>query len=350
MRFLNTLYCDVFPMVREQIYLRRTTGCSVPGHEGSLGSQSLLGLHERLGEDVTVVAHLGFEIVDEVGLREVVLVVRVRHGLESEGHGGAGLDVANLVHAARRVGVSVEELGDVRLVLREVRVAVALIPLLVEVDHVVSVGREELGQLSVAEDGIEDGDLIDGRLSTLVSDSRGGERREESEVDLPDGGLRDHEEAEGGIADEAAGPAVVRSVKARPDLVDVVRGSHLDFPVVVLENVVAIVELARVSLSLAGLEAAGAAEGGLIVDIATIERLGGLKSLVVPARVAGHSTAGRAGGRLGLLGREGSGASTNEHTLSVLYSRSISHAVSSQLSVVALTMVLLRAELSIIFV
>ena len=140
MHFPFTLNCDVIPMVSEQIYLPLTTGCSVPGNEGSLGSESLLGLGKGLGEDVTVVADLGVEIVDEIRLREIVLVVGVRHRLELESHGGAGLNITNLVHTGRRVRVGVEELGDVGLVLREVRVAVALIPLLIEVNNVVGVG------------------------------------------------------------------------------------------------------------------------------------------------------------------------------------------------------------------
>ena len=169
-------------------------------------------------------------------------------------------------------------------------------------------------------------------------------------MDLPDGGLGDHEEAEGGVADEAAGPAIVGSVEAVHDLVKIVRTSHLHFPVVVLENVVAIVELAGVSLSLAGLEAAGTAEGGSVIDITTIERLGRLKSLVVPARVAGESTTSRAGSGLRLLGSEGSSARAEENALGSLCNDTISHMLFHYSMVgVALTMVLLRDELSIIF-
>jgi hypothetical protein len=169
-------------------------------------------------------------------------------------------------------------------------------------------------------------------------------------MDLPDGSLRDHEEAEGGVAEEAAGPAIVRSVEAVENLIQIVRSSHLHFPVVVLEHVVAIVELARISNSLAGLEATGTAEGSSVINIATIERLGRLESLVVPARVAGKSTTGGAGSGLLSLGSESSAASAKDNTLSVLHHHSISQLLFHDSMVdVALTMVLLREELSIIF-
>lgn len=89
-------------------------------------------------------------------------------------HHGTGFDIAELVAAGGSVAVSVEELGNGGAVLGEVWVLAALIPLLIVIEDVIGGGSEKLVKLLVLEDLIEDPDLIDGGLSTLVSDAGSG--------------------------------------------------------------------------------------------------------------------------------------------------------------------------------
>lgn len=110
-------------------------------------------------------------------------------------------------------------------------------------------GGEKLVELFVLEDSIEEGDLIEGGLSSLISDSCGSDHGEEGEVDFPDEGLVQHQEGEGSVADEAASPAVIGATKVLVDLIQVISGSHSELPEVILEEVVAEAELAWVSLS-----------------------------------------------------------------------------------------------------
>ena len=69
-------------------------------------------------------------------------------------------------------------------------------------------------------------------------------------MDLPDEGLVEHEETEASPGYEGAGPAIVRAVASLVDLVEVVRCSHSPLPEIVLEDVVAILELIWVSFCL----------------------------------------------------------------------------------------------------
>lgn len=110
----------------------------MPKDEDSLAPEGVLGLDDVLGEVLSVVADLGPHIVDEEGLREVEFIVRVRHRLEVQGHGRTALDITDLIAASRRVGVNIEELGNLLAVLGEHRVVAALLPLLVEVQDVVA--------------------------------------------------------------------------------------------------------------------------------------------------------------------------------------------------------------------
>ena len=165
-----------------------------------------------------------------------------------EGHHGSRFDIAKLVGASGGVSVSVKEFGQVGSVLREVRVVEALIPLLVVVNNVVGLLVEQLAQSLVLEDGVKYPDFIDGRLSTLVSDSSSSGQTEEGKVDLPEKGLVGHHEGETGPSDEGTSPSVVGSVESLRDLVKIVSSAHSPFPVVVLEDVVAVLELRWVSL------------------------------------------------------------------------------------------------------
>lgn len=198
-----------------------------------------------------------------------------------QGHSRPRLNVAELEPSGRRVRVSVEELSHGSAVLGEVGAVAAAVPLLVVVDNVVGGGREELADTLVLEDLVEDPDLVDGRLGALVADAREGSEGEEAELDLPDEGLVEHEERETGPGHHRAGPAVVRTAEVRVDLVQVVRSAHPPLPEVVLEDVVAVVELVGVALSLGGLEAICAMDLGPVVHIDVVETLGGAEPQVV---------------------------------------------------------------------
>jgi len=115
---------------------------SVPEDEDSLCLQGVFSLDDVLREVLSFVRNLRPHIVDEERLREVVFVVGVRHRFEVQGHGGAALDITNLVATGRRVGVDVEEFGDILAILGEKRVATALLPLLIVIHNMVSLRSE----------------------------------------------------------------------------------------------------------------------------------------------------------------------------------------------------------------
>ena len=222
----------------------------MPEDEDSLGLEDIFCLNQVLNGVLTVVSDLSPQVVDEEGLGEVVFIVGERHGLEVEGHQGAGLNIAKLEAPGGGVCVGVEELGNGGAVLGEVSAIAALIPLLIIVEDVVGGGGEELVELLVLEDLIENPDLIDGRLGTLISDAGSGNEREEDKVDLPDQGLVEHQESKAGIGEERAGPTVVHSVEARADLIEVVNSASSPLPEVVSEEVVAELILLGISLGL----------------------------------------------------------------------------------------------------
>ena len=142
----------------------------MPGDKDFLALERVLSLVDMLGEVLAIMGHFGPHVVDEEWFSEVVFVIRVRHGLEVERHGGTALNIANLVLADGRVAIGVEELGERLAVLGEERIVQALLPLLIVVHHVVSLRAEESSQLLVLEDVVKHVHLIDGRLGTLVSD------------------------------------------------------------------------------------------------------------------------------------------------------------------------------------
>jgi len=221
----------------------------VPEDEDSLGLKGIFGLDDVLREVLSLVGNLSPHVVDEEWLREVVFVVGVGHRLEVEGHGGAALDITDLVAASRRVAVSIEELGDVLAVLGEKRVGTAFLPLLVVVDHVVGLGSEQSAQLIVSKELVENVNLINSGLSTLVSDASGGDTGGGDEMNFPQGGVGEHHEGESHVGNEGTGPHVVGAVKAGTNLVKVVAGAHSPFPVVVADHVAHELELGWVSLS-----------------------------------------------------------------------------------------------------
>jgi len=166
----------------------------VPENEDSLGLECVLRLDEMLNVVLSVVGHLSPEVVHEEGLREVVFIVRERHGLEVQGHHSARLNITELVATGRGVSVGVEELGNGSAILREIWAVSASVPLLIVVKNVVGGRGEELVELFVLEDLIENPDLINSGFSSLISDSCQCCHGEESEMELPDESLVEHQE------------------------------------------------------------------------------------------------------------------------------------------------------------
>lgn len=144
----------------------------------------------------------------------------------------------------------------------------------------------------MSEDGIEDEDLINGWLSTLISDSGEGGHGEETEVDLPDESLWDHQEGEPGVADEASGPAIVGSMESAADLIEVVGGSHSPLPVIVLEDVIAVFKLSWVPVSLLWLESTGTSHISVEVEVIAVNRGRWLESLIIVTWVTSLSSGG----------------------------------------------------------
>ena len=102
-----------------------------------------------------------------------------------ERHCGTALDITDLVAARGRVAINVEELSNILAVLREERVVASFFPLLVEVHDVVGFGCEKSAELFVGEELIEHEDLINGRFSTLISDTGSCDQSGGDEVEFP---------------------------------------------------------------------------------------------------------------------------------------------------------------------
>ena len=104
----------------------------------------------------------------------MIFVVRVRHRLEVNGHSCPTLKVSKFVSACGSVCVSIEKSCNWLTILREVWVVETLIPLLIVINNMVSVRREELSKFFVTEDRVKQPDFIHCWLSTLISDSSSG--------------------------------------------------------------------------------------------------------------------------------------------------------------------------------
>ena len=167
--------------------------CSVPEDKDFLALQGVLSLVDMLGEILSIVRNLSPQIVDQEWLSEVVFVIGVRHGLEVERHGSTALNVSNLVLASGSVAVSVEELGEGLAVLGEERVIESLFPLLIEVHHVIGLRGEETAKFLVLEDVIKNVNLVNGRLSTLISDPGSSDESGGDEMNFPERGMREHQ-------------------------------------------------------------------------------------------------------------------------------------------------------------
>lgn len=109
-------------------------------------------------------------------------------------------------------------------------------------------------------------------------------------MNFPDESLGHHHAAESGVTQECSGPTVVGSVKSIGDLVEIISSSHSPFPVVVFEEVVAIIEFSWVSFGLFGFETVGTSDGSLIIEVITISGMRWLESLVVETWISSFST------------------------------------------------------------
>ena len=221
----------------------------MPGYEDPLAHQRVLSLNNILSKVLAIVRHLSPHIVDEERLGEVVFVVRERHSFEVERHCGTALNIANLVAARGRVAVNIEELGNILSVLGEERVVASLFPLLVVVHDVVGFRSEKTTEPFVGKDRIKHKDFIDAWLSTSISDTGSSDQSCGDEVDFPKGSMREHHEGEATISDQSLGPHVIRAMKTRSDLVEVVSGTNAPFPVVSVHHVSHIGELRWISFS-----------------------------------------------------------------------------------------------------
>ena len=104
-------------------------------------------------------------------------------------------------------------------------------------------------------------------------------------MELPDESLVKHQEGETSPANQGAGPAIVGAVQAVEDLVYVITGAHSPFPVVVLPQVVAVLELAWIAIGLGRSAALSGVEWCNVVHVVVINTLRGRETLVVERRV-----------------------------------------------------------------
>ncbi len=72
----------------------------MPWDEDSLSLEGVLSLDDGFCEHLAVVGDGSKHVVDQEWLSEVVLVVRVGHGFEVQGHGGSALNIAEFVHTS----------------------------------------------------------------------------------------------------------------------------------------------------------------------------------------------------------------------------------------------------------
>lgn len=59
---------------------------SVPWDKNALGSKSIFGSSNVLGEYLTIVGDVSLKVVDEEWLSEVILIVSIWHSFEIESH------------------------------------------------------------------------------------------------------------------------------------------------------------------------------------------------------------------------------------------------------------------------
>lgn len=261
----------------------RRCACSVPEDEDTLALEGLLGLDHVFSEVLSIVADLGPHVVDEEWLSEVVFVVGVGHRLEVKSHGCTALNITDLEATSGRVAVGVEKLGETLSVLGEERVVESLLPFLIEVHHVVGLWAEKAAKLFVGEKLVEHVDLIEGRFSTLISDTSGSDAGSGEEMELPERSVSEHHECEATICNKCACPHVVGTMETGADLVKIVASAHSPFPVVRADHVGHVLELGWISLGLGSLSTVGSVVVGISADVVAVETLRGLEAHVVIA-------------------------------------------------------------------
>lgn len=207
----------------------------MPENEDSLGLQHFLCLDDVLNKVLAIVVDFSPHVINHEGFSEVVLIISEGHGLKMKSHHGSTLNITKLVLPSCGMSVHIEELSNGSSILWEVWVLSALVPFLVIVNDMVSLRSEQLVQLLILEDCIKDPDFINGGFRSFVSDSGQSHQSEESEMNLPDQSLVQHEETESGISDEGSCPTVIGSIQSGIYLVEIVSSSHSPFLEVVLE-------------------------------------------------------------------------------------------------------------------
>ena len=124
---------------------------SVPHDKDALVSENLLSFDDMLGEVLSIMRNLGPHVVNHEWLGEVVFVVRVWHCLEVKSHHCTTFNITELVATSGCVAISVEEPRNACFILWEEWVVKTALPLLIEINDVVSLWAEQLSELLVLE-------------------------------------------------------------------------------------------------------------------------------------------------------------------------------------------------------
>lgn len=256
----------------------------MPENENALCLEVLLSLDDVFNVVLAVVLNLSPHVVHHKGLSEVILVVGVGHSLEVHGHSGARLNITDFVVSDSGVHVRVKELGNVGSVLGEIGVGKTGLPLLVVVDHVVGAWGEKTADFLILENGVQEPDLINVWLSTLISDSSVQSDGAANKVNFPDRCLREHHEGKTDPGGEASGPGIVAAVETGSNLIDIVGSTEAPLQVVVSKDVIAVLELGRVTVGLVGL-ILGSVNYSPVMEVQVIVTLGRLVAQVVVAGV-----------------------------------------------------------------
>ena len=173
---------------------------SVPWDKNTLWSESICSFGNVLSEYLTIVSNVSLEVVDKEWLSEIILVVGVWHSFKVKGHLGTWFNISDFIWAGSGVGVSVEESSGDVLVFWEKSILSSFIPFLIVINNVIGFWGEESIQFLVSEDGIKKIDLINGWLSSLISNSSGKRKSSNEEMDFPYESLRSHQETKRGIS------------------------------------------------------------------------------------------------------------------------------------------------------
>jgi len=112
---------------------------------------------------------------------------------------------------------------------------------------VVSFGAEKTAELLVGEESIENVNLIDRGLSTLISDTGSSNHSGSNEMNFPERSMSEHHEGEACICNQRACMHVVGAVNTGANLVKHITSAHAPFPVIGVDHVSHIVELGWVT-------------------------------------------------------------------------------------------------------